>query len=55
VAKALLTVPGGDRVKRVDEQAPRRFMAHVHAALRPDASPGIEQAAAEFNAERAAG
>jgi N-acetylglucosaminyl-diphospho-decaprenol L-rhamnosyltransferase len=54
-AKTLLAVPGAGRLKRVDDQAPRRFMAHVQAALRPDAMPGIEEAAAEFNAERAAG
>jgi len=53
-AKALLTVPGADRVKRVDRDAPRRFAAHVRAALRPDAMSGIEEAAEEFNAERAA-
>jgi GT2 family glycosyltransferase len=52
VAQTLLSVPGGDRVKRVDDQAPRRFMAHAHAALRPGAAPGIEEAAAEFNAGR---
>jgi GT2 family glycosyltransferase len=56
IAKALLTVPGAERVKAVDSDAPARFMAHVHAALRPDtAGPDIEQAAGEFNAERAAG
>jgi N-acetylglucosaminyl-diphospho-decaprenol L-rhamnosyltransferase len=55
VAKALLTVPGAERLKPVDDQAPRRFMAHVHAALRPGAAPGIEEAAAGFNAERLAG
>jgi GT2 family glycosyltransferase len=54
LAKGLLTVPGGDRVKRVDEDAPRRFVAHVRAALRPGSMPGIEEAATEFNAERAA-
>jgi GT2 family glycosyltransferase len=56
LARAFLSVPGGERVKAVDEDAPARFMAHVHAALRPDtAGPDIEQAAGEFNAERAAG
>jgi GT2 family glycosyltransferase len=56
LAKALLTLPGGDRVKLVDDDAPARFMAHVRAALRPDAAgPDVEQAAEEFNAERAAG
>jgi N-acetylglucosaminyl-diphospho-decaprenol L-rhamnosyltransferase len=53
-AKALLTVPGGERVKRVDDDAPARFLAHVRSAIRPDATPGIEEAAADFNAERAA-
>jgi N-acetylglucosaminyl-diphospho-decaprenol L-rhamnosyltransferase len=52
-ARALLTVPGGSRVKQVDEDAPGRFMAHVRAAMRPEAGDGIEEAAAEFNAERA--
>ena len=51
-AKALLTVPGGSRVKPVDAEAPTRFMTHVKAAIRPDAGDGIEQAAADFNAER---
>ena len=56
LAKALLTVPGADRVKEIDEDAPVRFMAHVRSALRPDAAgPDIEQAAGEFNAEQAAG
>jgi len=55
-ARALLAVPGAERVKPVDGDAPARFMAHVRAALRPaDAGPDIEQAAAEFNAERSAG
>jgi hypothetical protein len=27
-------------------------MAHVRAAIDPDARPGIEEAAASFNAER---
>ena len=56
LAKALLTVPGADRVKEIDEDAPVRFMAHVRSALRLDAAgPDIEQAAGEFNAEQAAG
>jgi N-acetylglucosaminyl-diphospho-decaprenol L-rhamnosyltransferase len=54
-ARALLTVPGGARLKRVDEDAPRRFTAHVRAALRPGAMPDIEQAAEEFNEQQAAG
>jgi N-acetylglucosaminyl-diphospho-decaprenol L-rhamnosyltransferase len=55
VAKALLTMPGGPRVKAIDGDAPARFMAHVRAALRPGAARAdVEQAAAEFNAERAA-
>jgi GT2 family glycosyltransferase len=55
-ARALLAVPGAERVKPVDGDAPARFMAHVRAALRPaDTGPDIEQAAAEFNAERSAG
>jgi GT2 family glycosyltransferase len=53
-AKALLTVPGGERLKRVDEDAPRRFAAHARAALRPGGMPGIEEAAEDFNAARAA-
>jgi GT2 family glycosyltransferase len=53
-AKALLTVPGAERLKRVDDDAPGRFTAHVRAALRPDSMPGIEEAAERFNAERAA-
>jgi N-acetylglucosaminyl-diphospho-decaprenol L-rhamnosyltransferase len=52
-AKALLMVPGGERVKAVDEDAPRRFAAHVRAALRPGSMPGIEEAAEQFNTERA--
>jgi hypothetical protein len=54
LAKGLLAVPGGERVKRVDEDAPRRFVAHVRAAVRPNGMPGIEDAADEFNARRAA-
>ena len=54
-AKTLLTVPGGERVKRVDPDAPTRFMAHVRGAIRPHDGDGIAEAAAEFNAERAAG
>jgi GT2 family glycosyltransferase len=52
VAKALLAVPGGTRLKPVDPAAPARFMAHVRAALDPNAKPGIEDAAGSFNAER---
>jgi hypothetical protein len=48
-------VPGGERVKRVDPDAPARFMAHVRGAIRPHDGDGIAEAAAEFNAERAAG
>jgi GT2 family glycosyltransferase len=54
-ARTLLTVPGGERVKRVDPDAPARFMAHVRGAIRPHRVDGIAEAAAEFNAERAAG
>ena len=54
-AKTLLTVPGGERVKRVDPDAPARFMAHVRGAIQPHRGDGIAEAAAEFNAERAAG
>jgi GT2 family glycosyltransferase len=52
IAKALLTVPGGDRVKPLDPSTPSQFMAHVRAAVDPDGRPGIEDAAAAFNAER---
>ena len=52
VAKALLTVPGADRIKPMDEDAPAQFMTHVKAAFEPDARPAIEEAAAAFNAER---
>jgi hypothetical protein len=38
----------------VDEDAPRRFAAHARAALRPGGMPGIEEAAEDFNAARAA-
>jgi N-acetylglucosaminyl-diphospho-decaprenol L-rhamnosyltransferase len=51
-AKALLTVPGGARLKPLDRSAPAQFMTHARAAIRPGARPGIEDAAAEFNAER---
>jgi GT2 family glycosyltransferase len=51
-AKALLTVPGGSRLKRLDPSAPAQFLTHARAAIRPGAKPGIEDAAAEFNAER---
>jgi GT2 family glycosyltransferase len=54
-AKALLTLPGGTRLKPLDRSAPAQFMAHVHAALHPNAKPGIEEAAAVFNAERGGG
>jgi GT2 family glycosyltransferase len=52
LAKALLTMPGGSRLKPLDPSAPAQFMAHVRAAIDPDARPGIEEAAASFNAER---
>jgi hypothetical protein len=51
-AKALLTVPGGERVKRVDADAPTRYLAHVRGAIRPHDGEGIAEAAAEFNAAR---
>jgi len=51
-AKALLTIPGGTRVKPLDPSAPAQLMTHAKAAIRPGARPGIEEAAAEFNAER---
>ena len=54
-AKTLLAVPGGERVKRFDADAPTRFMAHVRGAIRPHDGDGIAETAAEFNAERAAG
>jgi len=55
VAKALLTVPGGSRVKQLDPSAPAQFMTHVKAAVDPDARPGIEEAAADFNERVSAG
>ena len=55
VAKALLTVPGGSRVKQLDPSAPAQFMTHVRAAVDPDAKPGIEEAAADFNERVSAG
>ncbi len=53
-AKALLTVPGGGRLKPLDPSAPAQLITHARAAIRPDARPGIEEAAAEFNAGRSA-
>jgi GT2 family glycosyltransferase len=52
IAKALLTVPGGERLKPLDESAPAQFLTHARAAIDPEARPGIEEAAAAFNAER---
>jgi N-acetylglucosaminyl-diphospho-decaprenol L-rhamnosyltransferase len=51
-AKALLTLPGGSRLKPLDPSAPAQFLTHARAAIRPGARPGVEDAAAEFNAER---
>jgi N-acetylglucosaminyl-diphospho-decaprenol L-rhamnosyltransferase len=53
VAKALLTVPGGERLKPLDPAAPAEFLTHTKAAINPLARPGIEDAAAEFNEQRA--
>jgi N-acetylglucosaminyl-diphospho-decaprenol L-rhamnosyltransferase len=50
VAKTLLTVPGGRRLKALDPSAPATFLAHTKAAINPHARPGIEEAAADFNA-----
>jgi GT2 family glycosyltransferase len=52
VAKTLLTVPGGRRLKPLDPSAPAQFLAHTKAALKPNARPGIEEAAADFNAQQ---
>ena len=49
-AKALLTVPGGSRLKELDPSVPAQMMTHVRATIRPGARPGIEDAAADFNA-----
>jgi GT2 family glycosyltransferase len=49
IAKALLTVPGGERLKPLDPDAPAQFLTHVRAAVDPDGRPGIEEAAADFN------
>jgi GT2 family glycosyltransferase len=51
-ARTLLTVPGGSRLKPLDPSAPAQFLTHARAAIRPGARPGIEDAAAEFNAQR---
>jgi len=50
IAKALLTVPGGSRLKPLDPSTPAQFLAHTKAALNPNGKPGIEDAAADFNA-----
>ncbi|MGZ4430875.1 MAG: glycosyltransferase family 2 protein [Gaiellales bacterium] len=54
IAKGLLIVPGGRRLKPLDPSAPAQFLTHARAAIDPNGRPGIEQAAAEFNASRAA-
>ena len=49
-ARALLGAPGGRRLKQLDPDAPGRLFAHVRAAVAPRSRPGIEEAAADFNA-----